>query len=90
MVNDGLVEKDEPLSIIPASYEIEEVLKRKGTKILMKAGSKLKSVKQILNTKDSKVVMVENCGMENEKVHYGAENIDENAGYYSLIIVKDK
>ena len=34
--------------------------------------------------------MVENCGMENEKVYLSAEEIPEQAGYYSLLIVKEK
>lgn len=90
LVNDSLVEKSEPLHLIPASYDIEEALKLSGTKVLMKAGKKMASVKQIIKEHELQVVMVENCGMENEKVYYGADNIDENAGYYSLIIVKDK
>jgi precorrin-2/cobalt-factor-2 C20-methyltransferase len=90
LVNDSLVEKAEPLHIIPASYDIEDALKLTGTKVLMKAGKKLGTVKQVLKKHDLPVVMVENCGMENEKVLYGADQIDENAGYYSLIIVKDK
>ena len=36
------------------------------------------------------MLMVENCGMENEKVYRSAEEIPEDAGYYSLIIVKDR
>jgi precorrin-2/cobalt-factor-2 C20-methyltransferase len=90
LVNDSLVEKAEPLHILPASYDIEGALKLTGTKVLMKSGKKMASVKQVLNNHDLDIVMVENCGMENEKVYYGAENINENAGYYSLIIAKDK
>ncbi|WP_099467967.1 precorrin-2 C(20)-methyltransferase [Konateibacter massiliensis] len=90
LVNDSLVEKSEPLHILPASYDIEGALKLSGTKVLMKSGKKMTAVKEALLTHDLQTVMVENCGMENEKVFYGAENIDENAGYYSLIIAKEK
>lgn len=90
LVNDSLVEKSEPLHILPASYDIKEALKLSGTKVLMKSGKKMANVKNELKEHDYDVVMVENCGMEQEKVHYGAENIDENAGYYSLIIAKDR
>ncbi|MFA9376649.1 MAG: precorrin-2 C(20)-methyltransferase [Lachnotalea sp.] len=90
LVNDSLVEKSEPLHIIPASYGIEEALKLSGTKVLMKAGKKIATVKQILKDNNLQAVMVENCGMENEKVYVGTDHINENAGYYSLIIVKDK
>jgi len=90
LANDSLVEKAEPLHVIPASYDLEDALQLKGTKVLMKAGKKMESVKKTLKNHECQVVMVENCGMENEKIHYGAENINENAGYYSLLIVKDK
>ena len=44
-LNTGLVEKAEPLHVIPASYQIEDALKLSGTKVLMKAGKKMKDVK---------------------------------------------
>ena len=34
-------------------------------------------------------MMVENCGMENEKVYLDAKEIPDTASYYSLIIVKE-
>lgn len=39
-LNTGLVEKAEPLHVIPASYQIEDAMKLPGTKVLMKAGKK--------------------------------------------------
>jgi precorrin-2/cobalt-factor-2 C20-methyltransferase len=35
-------------------------------------------------------MMIENCGMETEKIYRSIEEIPEDAGYYSLIIVKEK
>lgn len=89
-LNMGLVEKAEPLHVIPASYQIEDALKLPGTKVLMKAGKKMKNVKELLQQSSDEVVMIENCGMENEKIFRGADEIPEDAGYYSLIIVKEK
>ena len=90
-LNIGLVEKAEPLHVIPASYQIEDALKLPGTKVLMKAGKKMKDVKETLKSMtDCQVMMIENCGMENEKIYRSAEEINENAGYYSLIIVKER
>ena len=88
-LNMGLVEKAEPLHVIPASYQIEEVLKLPGTKVLMKAGKKMKEVKATLQEIGAQAVMIENCGMPDEKIYANAEEIPENAGYYSLIIVKE-
>lgn len=89
-LNMGLVEKAQPLHVIPASYQIEESLKLPGTKVLMKAGKQIHQVKEQLRKTDGDVVMIENCGMPGEKVYRSAEEIPEDAGYYSLIIVKEK
>ena len=89
-MNIGLVEKAEPLHVIPASYQIEEALSLSGTKVLMKAGKQMGRVKQMLIDKREEAVMIENCGMPEEKIYHSVEEIPENAGYYSLIIVKEK
>lgn len=88
-LNIGLVEKDEMLHVIPASYKIEEALAFKGTKVLMKTASKMKEVKEQLINSKLDVNMVENCGMPNERVTYGADAIEENSGYFSLIVAKE-
>ena len=88
-LNMGLVEKAEPLHVIPASYQIEEALRLPGTKVLMKAGKKMKEVKATLQEIGAQAVMIENCGMPDEKIYANAEEIPENAGYYSLSIVKE-
>lgn len=91
-LNIGLAEREEPLHIIPASYraqEMEELLKLPGTKVLMKSGKKMKQVKENIIASGQQAVMVENCGMPGEKIYLSAEEIPEEAGYYSLIIVKE-
>ena len=89
-LNDSLVEKAEPLHVIPASYQIQEALQLPGTKVLMKAGKKMAEVKKTLLEQKLPASMIENCGMENEKIYGSPEEIPEDAGYYSLIIVKEK
>ncbi|HJC91594.1 MAG TPA: precorrin-2 C(20)-methyltransferase [Candidatus Mediterraneibacter excrementigallinarum] len=86
----SLAENRQELHILPASYQIEKGLELPGTKVLMKAGRKMADVKQILMEKGLDAEMVENCGMENEKVYLSVEEIPEQAGYYSLLIVKEK
>ncbi|KIR01589.1 Cobalt-precorrin-2 C20-methyltransferase [Lachnospiraceae bacterium TWA4] len=87
-LNEGLVEKSEPLHVIPASYQIEDALKLPGTKVLMKAGKKMSKVKATLKEMGCQGMMIENCGMPDEKVYRSVDEINENAGYYSLVIVK--
>ncbi|MGN0182357.1 MAG: precorrin-2 C(20)-methyltransferase [Candidatus Ornithomonoglobus sp.] len=91
-LNTALCERDEPLVILPAGYEdIEKQLDMKGTKVLMKAGRQVSAVRDILNQKGlaEKAVMVECCGMENEKIYTNLNDIDEKSSYFSIIIVKD-
>lgn len=89
LLNEGLVESSEELHIIPASYKIEEALKLKGTKVLMKSGKKISEVKNLIKKNKLKAVMIENCGMENEKIYKELSEVKEDASYYSLIIVKE-
>ena len=89
-LNTGLVEKKQQLHVIPSSYEIEDALKLPGTKVLMKAGKKMPLVKEAVARMAADVYLVENCGMDGERICRGADEIPEDAGYYSLIILKEK
>ena len=91
-LNIGLVEKAEPLHVIPATYDAERldsVLALGGTKVLMKTGKKMAEVREGIIQSGQKAVMVENCGMPDEKVYESAEAMPQSSSYYSLIIVKD-
>ena len=48
------------------------------------------AVKKTLLEQKAGAVMVENCGMENEMIFRGTEQIPDQAGYYSLIVVKEQ
>ena len=86
----SLAENREELHILPASYDIEEGLRLPGTKVLMKAGRKMGQVKALLREKELEAKMVENCGMEGERIYQSREEIPDQAGYYSLLVVKDR
>lgn len=84
----SLSENKEQIHIFPASYELEDALNLAGTKIFMKMGKKLSEVKSKIQRAGLNAYMVENCGMENEKIYESIEKFPEEAGYYSLIIIK--
>lgn len=46
-------------------------------------------MKEALRRKGLRAAMVENCGMENQKIYADAEEIPEEASYYSLVVVKE-
>ena len=88
-LNIPLVEWDEPLHIIPAVHKTETPLDLPGNYVLMKSAGEMSSVKKLLKDSGRKVMAVENCGMENEHIYMSADEIPDNAGYFSLIIAKE-
>ena len=57
----------------------------------MKSASGISEVKRTLEEKDGNVnvKMIENCGMPEERIYERIEDVPEQAGYYSLLIVKE-
>ncbi len=89
-LNISLTERSDQLHVIPASYAFAEAVGFAGTKVFMKAGSRLEELKKVLKEADAEVYMVENCGMEQEKKYFTAEEIDGQAGYYATVIAKER
>ena len=85
-----LTEWDEQLHIIPAVHKTTDSLDLPGTYVLMKSASHMKETKELLRKSGRVVGCVENCTMENEKVYRSAEEIPDDAGYFSLVIAKEK
>lgn len=81
------------LHIIPASHEsTEEGLALSGSKVLMKAGKAICDVRDKLAAqgKLGQAAMVECCGMPEEKVYHTLAQLDGEASYFSVIIVKEE
>ncbi len=84
-----LVEWDEPLHIVPAAHKTSDPLDQPGTYVLMKSGSHMAEVKELLHRSGRDVSAVENCSMENERVYRSTDEIPDDAGYFSLIVAKE-
>lgn len=92
IINKALVERNETLHVIPATYGILDSLKLSGTKVFMKAGNRLEEIKREaknLYGTEREVYFIENCGMEGEQIIEGIDNIPDKAGYYSMVIIFD-
>lgn len=89
-LNLPLAEWDEPLHVIPAVHKTDAPLDLPGTYVLMKSASHMAEVKALLRDSGRDVAAVENCGMENERIYRSAEEIPDDAGYFSLIIAKER
>ncbi len=83
-----LTEWQEPLHVIPAIHKLGGKLDLDGNYVLMKSGRQTAKVKEMLRESGRNVKMVENCGMESEKMYQSLEEIPDDAGYFSLIIAK--
>lgn len=82
-----LCENKEQLHVIPGTYAPTEALTLPGVKVMMK--NNLPATIPALRQAGCWAAMVENCGMENQKVYRTLEEIPGDAGYFSLLIVKD-
>ncbi len=80
----------EQIHIYPAVHNLTGELSDQGTVILMKSGSQMHAVKELLKENGRDAMMVENCGMEDEKIYRHVDEIPDTAGYYSLIISKQE
>ena len=86
----SLTEWDEQLHVLPALHIDDELSELSGTCVLMKSASRMADVKKAVEKSGRSVCAVENCTMENEKVYNNLEEIPDDAGYFSLLIAKQK
>jgi precorrin-2/cobalt-factor-2 C20-methyltransferase len=89
-LNIPLVEKAQELHVIPAGYPGGNALSLHGTKVFMKAGHHMADLKKMLKGTDADIYMVENCGMEKEYAAYSVDDLKEDAGYYSIVLMKER
>ncbi len=59
-----------------------------GTLVILKAGSKLKEIKEHVIADQRQAYMVENCGMPDERVYPDVHSIPDETGYFSVVVVK--
>jgi len=83
-----LAEWDEPIHIVPAVHKTGDKLTKDGNYVLMKSASHMKEVKALLKESGRQVSAVVNCGMADEAIYRSADEIPDDAGYFSLIIAK--
>lgn len=85
-----LVSRREVLVVAPGySDELENLMSVSGTKVIMKSGKHMDRVKNLVEKygMSDNTVIVESCGLENERIQYGIH--DTENGYFSLMIIKD-
>ena len=59
-----------------------------GTQVIMKAGSHLGPLKEQIRSQKRSAALIENCGMDTERVYNDVEEFPDQAGYFSILIVR--
>lgn len=87
----GLCEGSDRLLIVPASHrDMEDCLSVDANLVFMKAGREIGALRATLADRGllEGASMVENCGMETERVCPRFADAPEDSGYFSLVVVK--
>lgn len=89
-LNMSLCQGAEPLLIVPASHDREELMEVPANQVFMKAGRSILELQQALAERGllEGAAMVENCGMPDERVYPDFSQLKEPSGYFSLVIAK--
>ena len=92
----SLGENNEEIHIIPSAYKPEDTFSYDGTCVYMKSGKGLKALISALRLRQEttgesyEINAVSNCGMDNEKIYHGLDELEEAQGYLTTVIVKKK
>lgn len=87
----GLCEGGERLMIVPASHkDVGDCLAVDANYIFMKAGREIGQLRETLAGHGllNRAAMVENCGMETERVFPPFAGAPADSGYFSVVVVK--
>lgn len=89
-----LAAEREMLHVLPGFYHGDAVKNYGDTRILMKSAGRTDEVKaELLRLEEEgkiKAYAVTDCGMENQTICRDIRNLDEKAGYFTTVIVKEK
>lgn len=89
----SLADNDEQLHILPGSYDVSGAFQLSGTLVFMKSGKNLAQLKEFLLKSQSDwnfdFYAVSNAGMENQVLCRSLSDFNENAGYLTLVIIKN-
>ncbi|MBQ4468110.1 MAG: precorrin-2 C(20)-methyltransferase [Firmicutes bacterium] len=87
-LNIPIAEWEEPIHILPAAHNLGNELEYEGNYVIMKTGSHMGEVKDMIRSSGREARMVMNCGMKDERVYSSTDEIPDDSGYFSLIIAK--
>lgn len=90
----SLAQGSESIHILPGCYQEKEIMDYSDCRILMKSGGKLEKVKeqllQLEREEKIKAFGASDCGMESQSLYYDIGKLQETAGYFTTIIIKER
>lgn len=91
LLDTSLTDMTTPLRIVPDGTGEANGLDETGTTVWMKSGKNLPGLLRRLKAAglSEKVMVVQNCGMQNQKVYRGTRGVDIEPGYFTLVILKN-
>ena len=92
-LDDSLCEGEEPLIIVPASYDaLDQTIDYEGNKVYMKSGRSIVELRERLREKNMlpRTKMVVKATMEDEEIFESLDDIDENTSYFSIVVVREE
>ena len=92
-LGEALCEGSERLLIVPASHKgVDDCLAVDANLVFMKAGREIGALRDKLAESGllDRAAMVENCGMEGERVYPRFSDMEEKTGYFSVVLVKGR
>ena len=89
-LNVPLAERDEDLHILPSAPENVGSIDNLGTYVIMKSGRNMKAVKEVFESEAFEIFAAESCTTQGEKLYRGLKEIPDSAGYFSLVIAKNR
>lgn len=87
----SLCEREERLLIVPASHKpIDDCLAMDANLVFMKAGREIGALQSALQKAGrlEGASLVENCGMEGERIYPRFADMEEASGYFSVVVAK--
>lgn len=85
---------DESIHIIPSAHGMPDRLSETDNYVFMKCGNKLNELRELIveeNKTESgsahDIALIENCGMDDEKIYRGIQELPEKSGYFSIALV---
>lgn len=86
-MGEPLVQGKNSLTVVsPTCSELDDILESAGTAVIMKGGRNAGEIKKKLKENHfDKVYAVCSCGLENEGIYRGYDEIPDNCGYFTVI-----